>query len=224
MPPVVLFDIDLTMIRTNGAGSAAMNRVMHELIGVPEAFAGMVFAGGTDRAFLRQALINADYPCDDFDLFCRSFEERYIGYLEEELTARGGEVLPGVREAVAAAASLPHLRLGLATGNFRRAAEVKLRRYDLWAPFRDGGFAEDGEARADLVAAAIRRVGGGGDHAPVFVLGDSDSDIHAAKANGAVAIGVCTGIFDADGLRAAGADHVLPNLADTEAFLRLIDG
>src|SRR5262245_4621670 len=123
MDVVVLFDVDLTMIRTNGAGGAAMTTTMRELTTIDDAFAGVSFAGRTDRALLREALDSAGHVCDDFDLFCRSFEERYLLHLDRELRKRGGELLPGVTQAVTTLARRTDVRLGLATGNFRRAAE-----------------------------------------------------------------------------------------------------
>jgi phosphoglycolate phosphatase-like HAD superfamily hydrolase len=219
---VFLFDIDLTMIRTNGAGSAAMTATMLELAGVESAFAGMVFAGRTDRALLREALTRCERLDHDFDGFCAAFEERYLTHLARELEVRGGRVLAGVRETIAATASLPGARLGLATGNFRRAAEIKLGRFDLWQHFPAGGFAEDGEDRAHVVAAAIARTAGGSAPEAVFVLGDSAHDIEAARANGAYAIGVCTGDSDEATLRAAGADLVLADLSEPAVMLRAL--
>jgi phosphoglycolate phosphatase-like HAD superfamily hydrolase len=219
---VFLFDIDLTMIRTNGAGSAAMTATMQELAGVEAAFAGVVFAGRTDRALLREALTRCERLDDGFDRFCAAFEERYLVHLAREMEARGGRVLAGVRETIAATTAVPGARLGLATGNFRRAAEIKLRRFDLWRHFEAGGFAEDGEDRAHVVAAAINRTAEGRAPEAVFVLGDSTHDVEAARANGAIAIGVCTGDCDEATLRAAGADLVLPDLSDPAMMLRAL--
>lgn len=221
---VFLFDIDLTMIRTNGAGAAAMDAAMRELTGVADAFAGMVFAGGTDRAFLREALVGCGRHDLAFEDFCTSFEALYLSHLERELSIRGGVVLPGVRETLAAVGRVPGAHIGLATGNFRRAAEIKLRHFGLWGPFIDGGFAEDGEERAHIVAAAIARTAAGlQGRAPVYVIGDSARDIEAARANDAVAIGVCTGHADAAELRAAGAALVLPDLSDPGAMLAALE-
>ena len=211
------------MIRTSGAGSAAMTTVAHAMLGIDSAFAGMEFAGRTDLAILREAMQRHGIT-GDFDRFVQNFEERYIPELERELRARGtAAVLPGVPELVAAVRAWPETRIGLATGNFRRAAEVKLRYFSLWEQFDGGGFAEDGEDRAHMVAAAIQRMSDG--HGPartVFVLGDSPADIAAAKANGAVAVGVATGYADAAILAATGADLVFNDLSDTETVLRLL--
>lgn len=220
VPRVFLFDIDLTMIRTNGAGSAAMEATVRELLGVPDAFAGMRFAGRTDRAILREALARCGRLDDGFDRFCVEFEARYLDHLRRELAARNGVVLPGVPALLDAVAALPGARLGLATGNFRRAAEAKLRHFGLWGRFLDGGFGEDGEERPDLVAAAVARVSTGMPQpAAVYVIGDSVHDVRAAKAHGLMAVGVCTGECSAEELWVAGADAVFPDLAATKEVL-----
>lgn len=54
--------------------------------------------------------------------------------------------------------------------------------------------------------------------AHVFV-GDHAGDMRGAKAADAVAVGVTTGPYDADGLRAAGADVVLDDLVEFPSWL-----
>ena len=225
MSHLFLFDVDLTLVRTTGVGTAAMNAVMAELIGVPDAFAGVSFSGRTDRAIIRDALRNHGHTpdADGFEAFIRAFEARYVPVLAEILAQRGGHVLPGVRETLDAVSALPDTRVGLATGNFRRAAAVKLRYFGLDGYFADGGFADDAEDRAELVGVAIRRLGGapGGD-ARVFVIGDTAHDIMAAAANGAGPVGVATGGSSAELLAAAGAAHVFADLTQPEQMLRLL--
>jgi phosphoglycolate phosphatase-like HAD superfamily hydrolase len=224
MTAVVLFDIDLTMIRTNGAGSGAMTETLKAMLGVEDGFANMSFAGRTDRALLREALTNCGRQDHDLESFVPAFEVEYLPRLTRHLGERGGVVLPGVRETLAAVRALPHTRIGLATGNFRRAAEIKLRHFDLWGHFLDGGYADDGEERHQLVAAAVRRmeVHCPGSPSCVIVIGDSVHDITAAMANGAVAVGVATGSATVDELHAAGASVVFDDLSDPQRLVQLI--
>jgi phosphoglycolate phosphatase-like HAD superfamily hydrolase len=228
MTHLFLFDIDLTLIRTRGVGSSAMNDVMRDLLGVENAFAGVDFSGRTDRAIIRDALAAHGRTPEDgvFDAFIAHFEARYVPVLEARLIERGGWLLPGVRETLDAVAALPDVRLGVATGNFRRAAHAKLRHFGLDAYFRDGGFADDAEDRAELVRIAIRRLGGAAGGAyRVFVIGDTAHDILAAQANGAVAVGVATGSSTPEMLAAAGAAHVFPDLSRPAEVLRaLLEG
>lgn len=226
MSHLFLFDIDLTLIRTRGTGSAAMNDVMAEMIGVADALGGIDFSGRTDRAILRDALRNHGRTPEDgeFEAFIAEFEARYIPTLEAKLAERGGQILPGVRETLDAVAALPEVRVGITTGNFRRAAGVKLRYFGLDHYFSDGGYADDAEDRAELVRIAIGRLGGAVDGGNIFVIGDTSHDVLAALANGAVAVGVATGGSTPEMLAGFGAQHVLADLSQPEAMLRRLLG
>jgi phosphoglycolate phosphatase-like HAD superfamily hydrolase len=45
-----------------------------------------------------------------------------------------------------------------------------------------------------------------------LMVGDTPDDILAGRAAGTLTVGVTTGVFDAEALAAAGADHVIPRL------------
>lgn len=224
MSHLFLFDIDLTLIRAPGVGSGAMNAVMAEMVGVDDAFAGVDFSGRTDRAIIRDALRNHGREPDDaeYETFLTEFEGRYIPVLERKLAELGGWLLPGVVETLDAVAALPDVRVGVATGNFRRAADAKLRHFGLARYFADGGFADDAEDRAELVRIAISRLGGAVAGGSIFVIGDTSHDILAATANGAVAVGVATGASTPAMLAAVGAHHVVDDLSRPHDLLRML--
>ena len=50
--------------------------------------------------------------------------------------------------------------------------------------------------------------------AGVYVVGDTPLDISAARAAGAVSVGVASGAYSTDQLSAAGADHVMASLEE----------
>ena len=56
----------------------------------------------------------------------------------------------------------------------------------------------------------------------VIVIGDTPHDIECARVAGARSIAVATGGYSTDQLKQAGADEVLPDLADTDRVLRLL--
>jgi phosphoglycolate phosphatase len=56
------------------------------------------------------------------------------------------------------------------------------------------------------------------------LVGDTPFDVAAARATGAGSVGVTTGGSTATELTAAGADAVLPGLADTSAVIAAILG
>lgn len=221
MTTIFLFDIDMTLIRTNGAGRRAMNRAFRELYGLDEAFAGIPVAGRTDGAILRDCFLRHALHDGDLSPQIQRFRDIYFGLLKDELAAGPAcDVLPGVPELIGTLIQRRGVRLGLGTGNYREAAEIKLRHVGLWDPFLDGGFADDSEDRAVVIAQAAQRLG----YAPgdrIWIIGDSEHDVSAGLANGIPVIGVATGSRSTEALTEAGAKVALPDLSDLPGFLAL---
>ena len=81
-----------------------------------------------------------------------------------------------------------------------------------------GGYGSDSTDRAELTRCAIERAGRilGQRLGPqrILVVGDTPKDIEAARAVGAVTVGVASGSYGEDELRKAGADYVLASLRE----------
>jgi len=229
-----LFDIDNTLVNTGGAGGKAMNLAFRDLFGIENGFQGVEFSGRTDTAIFRDALRLRRIPEDEFPALLRRFEDAYAAHLAHTLTETEGRVLPGIPQVVATLAGTRGVRVGLATGNFRRGAMLKLEYYGLSTHLREGGFGEDSEDRAQVVALAVQRLEGDGSRTTasrragrrpsVFVVGDTPLDVEAALANGFAAVGVATGRNSMDDLRAAGAGLVFPDFGDVDDVLRELLG
>jgi phosphoglycolate phosphatase-like HAD superfamily hydrolase len=171
---------------------------------------------------LRAALTKHEIVCEAFPDMVDEFRDVYCHHLARALVeARDGRVLPGVRDLLAALHSKPDARLSLATGNFRRGAELKLSYYGLWQYFDDGVFGEACEDRAELIAIARRDLlpDEGGE---VYVLGDTVHDIEAARANNAIAVAVASGFTSEERLRAAAPDFLFPNFSDWQAVVEAL--
>jgi phosphoglycolate phosphatase len=221
-----LFDVDKTLVDSRGAGSRAMNLAFAQLFGIEQGFAGIGFTGRTDTAIFRDA-VNVHSLDGEFPALLARFQETYFSMLPTTLAEVQAHVLPGVRELLTAIQAAPGVSLGLATGNFRQAARLKLEPFGLYDFFPVGGFADDSEDRAELVAIAIERLAeasGGPDPREVYVIGDTPLDIAAAEANGAHSVAVATGFFSVDELTAAGADVVFPDFSSWQAVLDALLG
>lgn len=226
---LILFDIDGTLVLTGGAGLRAMNRAFDELLGSRQALDDIPVAGRTDWIILQDALARLGRELDAA-LF-GALRDRYLAHLEVEIDAPGHGVkgvMPGIREVLDALDARADVSLGLLTGNFEAGARIKLQHFDLWRYFRCGAFGDDAADRNALVPFALSRA-----HAlgvcvvsveDVFVVGDTPHDIACARAVGARPVGVATGSFTVEELRASGAPHVFADLRDVPAFLRLLDG
>jgi phosphoglycolate phosphatase len=211
-----LFDIDGTLIASGGAGGKGMSAAFQAVWGLADGFAGVEFSGRTDRAILRDALRLTKTGGDVFGFDLARFKRAYYRRLPDSLVATNGRVLPGVAGLLERLADDPDASLGLATGNFRHSARMKLGHYGLDAFFSAGGFGDRSEDRAEMVAAAVGAFRAHGRHNTIFVIGDTVHDIRSAKANGVVAVGVTTGTYSAEALSEAGADIVLVSLDEAK--------
>lgn len=211
---IFLFDIDGTLIRSDGAGRRSFERACDEHLGVDGALGDIRLDGKTDPAILDEVFsVHRGRAATTAER--TAILDRYLGYLETVLPTARYEVLPGV-EAVLDHLDAAGAVLGLATGNLERGAEIKLRRGDLWRRFRFGGYGSDHAERAELVRIGIQR---GRALAPrpvedreIWVIGDTPRDIAAAHAAGCLALGVATGSYSEAELAASGADATTDTL------------
>jgi phosphoglycolate phosphatase len=226
---LVLFDIDGTLVLTGGAGKRGMTRAFESLFGIPDAFAAISLAGRTDTSILEDALARHGVPFTSKDI--AAFRSRYLDCLRQEVaqTTAGKQVLPGILPLLSVLDTSSQSFLGLLTGNYAEAAEVKLGHFDLWRYFRCGAFGEDAHDRNHLVPIALDRARACGlpfdiDADRVVVVGDTPRDVACAHAHGARIVAVATGEYSAGELREAGAEVVFEDLSDTPAVLASING
>jgi phosphoglycolate phosphatase-like HAD superfamily hydrolase len=223
MAKIFLFDVDNTLLNSGGAGARAMNLAFRDLFGVENGFAGVEFTGRTDIAIVRDALRLHRLDDGDFPGLLARFKVSYLRHLARTLPQTAGHLMPGVPDLLRALRESEGVRVGLATGNLRRGAMMKLEHYGIRPFFQSGGFGDDSERRSEVVALAIRRLGGRpGGRNPVFVVGDTPLDVEAAKANRAVAVGVATGTSGVEDLARAGADVVFPDFSDLASVLGVL--
>ena len=139
-----------------------------------------------------------------------------------------GQLLPGAAEAMAAVAKLDGAVQTVLTGNSRPTAELKLRTFGLdgFVDFGIGGYGSEAYPKGTLLRVARQRAAEKhgvtfGEDATVYVA-DSPRDVDAARIGGARSLAVASGRASAAELRDAGADAVLPDLADTAALIALV--
>ena len=218
-----LWDIDGTLINSGGAGSAAMRQAFAALWKRDDGFANIEFSGRTDYAIFRSVSRAAGHDEADFAANLKRFKPAYFRRLPAMLQERQGRVLSGVEATLREMSKDDRATVALGTGNFRGGARLKLRRYGLdgFFDFRGAGFGDRTDDRPAMIADAVRSANRlHGKHHTVFVIGDTEHDVEAAKVNGLIAIAVCTGTASAEQLAHAGADIVVPTLESALAHLR----
>jgi phosphoglycolate phosphatase len=220
MAVLYLFDIDGTLLSAQGAGRRAFDRVMERQFGLTEASQGIAFGGKTDR-WLVNAVFQARFDRPATEPEIDTFIDLYLLLLNEELTQQPLRVLPDVMECLHWLQQLPGVRLGIATGNVRGGADIKLAQAGLRSFFEFGGYGCDSPHRPTLVRCALERgrallPAAERDQAVAIVVGDTVHDIEAARHIGAHACAVTTGGDDRETL--AAADVVFDRLGELAAW------
>ncbi len=211
----VLFDIDGTLLITGGAGGVAWQRAFEECFGVEADIAEHTDAGMTDpeiAAIVFRAVIGREASPQERSRAIAG----YLRHLPDAVAESAGyRVMPGVEVLLERLIDAGFL-LGLVTGNIEPAAHVKLARGRLNRFFSFGGYGSDSADRTEVTEAALRRgelVSGGtlGDGACIAV-GDTPRDVKAGHGAGIKVLGVATGAYSVEQLRAAQADWALQSL------------
>jgi phosphoglycolate phosphatase len=213
----VLFDVDGTLISSGGAGAASWRMAFDELYGVPADIGQYTDAGMTDPEVASMTFRNVIGHDPSRQELARVMSTR-LHYLPGTVAeSKSYRVLPGVREMLDRLHAAGCL-LGITTGGVEAAAHIKLARANLGHYFAFGGYGSDSTDRTELTRRAIERagvlLGEPLDPREVLVVGDTPHDVDAAHGAGALAVGVATGRFSREELRAAGADYVLGSLEE----------
>jgi phosphoglycolate phosphatase-like HAD superfamily hydrolase len=214
---LILFDIDGTLIDTGGAGARSWRWAFERQFQREVDIAEYTTAGMTDPAIARvtfREVMEREPTAEELNRLMAGYQAVLPDYVA---SSPGYRVLDGVEELLERLTSAGVL-LGLTTGGLEAAAHAKLGRGRLNHFFLLGGYGSDSEDRTALTRAAVdrgrRMLDGRLDLTEVFVVGDTPLDIAAAEGVGAVSVGVASGRYGVDELRAANADHVLASLAD----------
>lgn len=221
---LVLWDIDHTLIDTGGVGRDAYAAAFHEATGV-ELAEHWRFDGRTELAAAIDALTEHGLPAEteQIERLCESIIAVHAAMADQ--FAIHGRVLPGIARALASLTELGYVRQSVLTGNLREVAAIKLKALglDQSVDLRIGAYGSDAVERAALAPFAFERAARvlgleitGGNTA---IIGDTPRDIEAARAVGALAIGVATGRHSTAELQAVGADIVFADLSDTSTLL-----
>lgn len=213
----IFCDIDGTLLRAKGAGRIAFGEAFRLAYGVPVDMAHINFAGATDIRVVEQLLREKElHPVPEKT---RHFFELLPVYLDRNMVDEPPVVYPGVRDFLERVSR--HWMLGLVTGNIRTCAYLKLRHGGIERYFSDiGGFGDDDGDRNRMAAIALERAG---NPSGSYLLGDTPSDIAAARANGMVSVAVCNGQFDRPTLEAENPDIVVDSFEDAEHLFQALE-
>ncbi len=228
----MLWNIDLTLVDVARVSRPAYAEAFAAIAGRPLIQLPQVAGRSESEIFFDALALNgvdmraggqAEQMLEPFSAeLATALQSRY-----DELTSQG-QLLPGAAQAMAAVAKLDGAVQTVLTGNSRPTAMLKLKAFSLdgFVDFDIGGYGSEAYPKGTLLRVARQRAGERhgvtfGEGATVYVA-DSPRDVDAARIGGARSLAVASGRASAAELRDAGADAVLPDLADTAALVTLI--
>ncbi|TQM66509.1 phosphoglycolate phosphatase-like HAD superfamily hydrolase [Actinomadura hallensis] len=228
MHKLILWDIDHTLIETGGVGSEVFKDAFEQVTGHRiDRMADVT--GRTEQVIFRETLALYDIE-DPGDYFPKFVEAQAAGYrARADEMRRRGRALPGAREVLQAFAELPHITQTVLTGNPKPSAIVKLEVFDLahYLGLEIGAYGTDDSERPNLVplaqARATTRTGHTYTRENTYIIGDTVSDVEAARKGGAQIIAVATGTATLKDLRRAGAVETFRDLNETGAIIYAVD-
>ncbi len=192
-----IFDIDGTLINSRDAVHyTAFRNAMREVLGLDATIDHVPVHGSTDPGILRAVLLREGMEVPEID----SRLPRVFAFMSAEVERNRDQLRPELCPSVAELLSYLRSRgkrLGVASGNLEPVGWLKLEKAGLRPMFSFGSFSWPRERRSEIFLDAIgqaRSLCGGS--AQVFVVGDTPSDIEAAKVAGVPVIALATGVFD----------------------------
>ena len=226
---LLLFDIDGTLLLTGGAGKVAFEEAFEEIFEIPDAWGNLDPHGKTDPAIfdeVAQRTLGRLLSPGEFDLLMERYEEIF----EERImnASPNFELMPGVVKILGHLSRDPDIFLALATGNFERAGRMKLSRGGVEHYFQTGGFGNDARERDQILLAAVsyseELARKSFEKDRIFVIGDTEYDVAAAKKAGLRSIAVLTNGRTRKHFEQDPPDHILQDLADIPAFMACLNG
>ncbi|MGV3707666.1 MAG: HAD family hydrolase [Gemmatimonas sp.] len=225
---LVLFDIDGTLLWTDGAGRRSMEGALTEIFG-SSGDATYRYDGKTDRQIARDQARHAGFADAEIDLrmddVLHSYLTRLTGELERDKNA--AKMCLGVPPLLDALEAHDRAILGLLTGNVADGARRKLTAVGIDVDrFKINAFGSDHEHRPQLPGIAKLRAMEAMGHDltgdAIVIIGDTPADIECGRSLGVRAIGVATGRYSVDDLLAHKPAAAFADLTDTKAVLSAI--
>ena len=219
-----LFDVDGTLLTTEGAAREAFAVAVLNTLDVEDPLGDIAFAGRTEPLILRDIL--AKHRAE----FADGEEARFWNHVFDAMRAAfrppRGRLLRGVVPLLDGIGGRPEWVMGLLTGNMTEMARIKLERFGIQERFAFGAFGEEAEDRNALARLAVERVGRDYGVPPerCVVVGDTEHDITCARAAGARVVAVATGVRTRVQLDAHDPDLLLDDLSDAEALIEWARG
>ena len=215
---LILFDIDGTMLSSEGVGVRSIAEAAELMFGESCSLEGILVGGRLDPLIWND--VCEKYGRENSTECHQEFQRVYTELLRKNISTVTVKVLPGVQRLLDACNEMEDVTTGLVTGNYEETGKLKLQAAGLdHSMFVANAWGTDGEERNDLPPYAIAQLDM---DEPSVLIGDTVHDVSSGQLAGCRVIAVCTGSDDRATLSQSKPDLLLDDLADTEVVLHWI--
>ncbi|HON56020.1 MAG TPA: HAD hydrolase-like protein, partial [bacterium] len=129
---LLLFDVDGTLVKLDGAGLRALDKTFFKIFGIKDAVYKVNFYGKTDPKIYEDIMTIANLPLKLLDEKKKEIYEKYIYHLKYEISIfPHNPVITNVIEYLEKITNNDNYIIGLLTGNIEAGAYIKIGRWDL---------------------------------------------------------------------------------------------
>jgi len=205
--PVLIWDIDGTLLKTGGRGFGSLISAINEVFQVEIDSSYEITHGFTDYETIRLLLVknNIESTSEQIEQVLTKYSQSIVSIFNAEPP----EVLPGVVEVLEYIKNNTSWRLMVGTGNCLMGAKIKLSTTGLINYFEEQNLfcaSNRSNIRTEIISNAKESL-------KVFelgiVIGDTPADIRCALENDLEVIGMATGTYNVQNLHQQGATLVL---------------
>jgi len=227
MKRLVLFDIDETMIYSDGVGRRAMEAALRKMFDDKIDATGHNMSGKTDPQICHELLSKYGFSPEEIAKRLPETFKLYVELLEKEIEiAEKFGLHSGVSELLNELEQEPGCHLGLLTGNIEEGARIKLQPFDLNTYFAFGAYGSDSANRMDLPKFAHQRAeetfARKFELDEIVIIGDAVNDVLCAQGYGVKAIITATGKTSKATLAELNPDFLFDSLSNTKAVMQAI--
>lgn len=227
MPKLLLFDIDGTLIHSNGAGRLTIAYALEKLFGTCGPLEHYNMSGKTDPRIITDLLTAIGIAPKEIKKQLPAVYELMAEHGQRIFIEREMLACPGVSELLTHLAGREDVLVGLLTGNSQLTAPLKLSAAGIDPlQFKVGAYGSDAMDRNELPAIGMKRAnqltGSVFNGNNTVIIGDTPADILCARAGKATAVAVASGWHAASTLADYHPDHLFDDLVDTELVVQTL--
>ena len=227
MKKLLLFDIDGTLIRSNGAGRQTLAYALERLFGTCGPLDSYNMSGKTDPRIITDLLTAVGVSPREIQKQLPAIYELMAEHGQKIFWEKEMNACPGIPELLAQLSARDDVLLGLLTGNSQLTAPLKLSAAGIDPlQFRVGAYGSDALDRNELPAIGMTRAnqltGGAFNGNNTIIIGDTPADILCARAGKATAVAVASGWHASSTLAEYYPDHLFENLANIEQVIQTL--